>query len=255
MSAIEFVGSFIEDWTKTKAAYRNILIAADIDDRKLAKFVRSANRDDIRVVSGADLKKSDDVDAIIANIEAHQLIIISGLEDIPEAALDTLALLLTERKIHVQAGDPPRDVAIDLPHFSLICMIDPGFPVSRVLYEMFEIKLLLGHDAQLPVAKDGASEEDLAEFGSALTHSHLSSQDFMVLSHEMPIILRIDSYLNENPEWYQTISYTPADAPGGTHAIFVDGANKELAKAIFDKFRWIGRFAIKHEGKVLFGGI
>jgi len=255
MSAIRFVGSLIDDWTKTKAAYRNILIACDIDDRKLAKFIRNANRDDIRVVSGADLKKSDDVDAIISNVEAHQLIIISQLEDIPETALDRLALLLTERRIHVQAGDPPRDVAIDLPHFSLICIIDPGFTVSRVLFEMFEIKLLLGHDAQLSVASDGASEEDFPESASVPAHAHRKSLDFVVVSHEMPIILRIDSYLHENPEWFQDISYVPADAPGGTHAVFVNGASKELAGAIFDKFRWIGQFVIKHDGKILFGGI
>lgn len=255
MSAIRFVGAFIDDWTKNKAAYRNILIAGDLDDRKVAKIAKEANHRWIKLVSGESLKNSEDVGSIITNIEANHLIIISRLEEVPETALDNLALILTERKVHLQAGDPPRDIAMDLPHFSLICIIDPAFPVSHVLFEMFEIKLLLGHDVQISIASEDSYEEVASGNVSAPTHSHENSFDFMIVSYEMPIILRIDSYLNENPEWYRQIKYTPAEAPGGAHAVSVDGANKDLAKAVFEKFRWIGQFVIKHDGKVLFGGI
>ena len=255
MSAIAFVGNFIDDWTKNKAAYRNILIAGDLDDRKIAKIVKDGNFKGVKVVSGASLKKPEDVGALIENIEGHHLIIIPRFEEIPETALDTLALILTQRKVHIQAGDPPRDIAMDLPHFSLICVIDPAFSVSHVLFEMFEIKLLVGHNVQISIATEETYDMSTSEFVSEITHSHDNSHEFMIVSYEMPIILRIDSFLNENPDWYRKIAFAPAEAPGGTHSVIVEGGNKDLAKIIFEKFRWIGQFVIKQGGKVLFGGI
>ena len=255
MSAIKFVGTFIDEWADSQNIQRNVLIAGHVEDRKLAQIARKVHKDKIKIISGAALQRREDVGAVIGKVEADQLLIVSQLESISEAALDNFAYLLTDRKIHFQSADPPRVGFVDFPNFFIICIIDPSFTVSPILYEMFDCKILLGHDTQISIANEDTLEEGSAVVGAEIAHSNRSPIDFLIISYEMPIVLRIDAYLSENPEWYHDLVYTPAEAPGGSYSLQVNGGNEVLAKAIYDKFRWIGQFSIENDGKVLFGGI
>ena len=255
MSAIRFVGTFIDEWAKSPNIQRNVLIAGDVEDRKLAQIARKVHKDKIKIISGATLQRPEDVGAIIGKVEADQLLIVSQLESISETALDNFAYLLTDRKVHFQSNDPPRIGFVDFPNFFIICIIDPSFTVSPILFEMFDCKILLGRETQISIANEETLEEGSAVIGGEIAHSHRSPIDFLIISYEMPIILRIDAYLSENPEWFHDLVYTPAENPGGTYSLLVNGGNEALAKAIYDKFRWIGQFAIENEGKLLFGGI
>ena len=255
MSAIKFVGTFIDEWAESKNIQRNVLIAGNVEDRKLAQIARKVHKDKIKIVSGATLQRPEDVGAVLGKVEADQLLIVSQLESISESALDNFAFLLTDRKVHFQSNDPPRIGFVDFPNFFIICIIDPTFTVSRVLFEMFDCKIMLGHDTEISIANEETMEEGSAVVGGEIAHSHRSPIDFLIVSYEMPIVLRIDAFLGENPDWYHDLVYTPAETQGGVYSLGVNGGNEALAKAVYDKFRWIGQFAIEQDGKLLFGGI
>ncbi len=255
MSAVSVVGTFIEEWARSRYTIRNVLIAGVFEDRALKKIVKGVSQENILFVSGASLKKSVDVGAVLAQVEPNQLLVISRLEDIPQAVLSTFVALFTAKKINIQVDDPPRDMSIDLPHFSLICTIGPYFKLSREIFEMFEVKILLGINVEISTAARQPSERHVPDLQTEKSCAHQISLDFTITSYEMSIILRIDSYLGENPDWYESISYFPADEPGGTYSVSVQGGTKDLASVIFEKFKWIGHLAIEHDGNVLFGGL
>ncbi len=255
MSAVNFVGHFIEEWSRSRHHCRNILIAGVFDDRALKKIIKNTGQTNIVFVSGASLKKSVDIGVVLADMEPDQLLIISRLEDVPQAVLDIFIALFTGNKINLQVGDPPRDVTIDLPHFSLICTIGSNYKFSREIFEMFDVKVLLGNNVEISTAVSKPVETSGTKVRTDKSLTPKISLDFTVISHEMSIILRIDSYLGENPDWYQSISYTPADEPGGTYSVLVRGGTKDLAQVVYDKFKWIGHLAIEHDGKVFIGGL
>lgn len=255
MSAIDFVGAYVKDWMGSKDHIHNILIVGDIDDRKIEELTKSFTQNEIRFVPGRKLQKSGDLGKILGGMQPAQLLIISRLEDMAEAALDSFVGFFAREQKDPKKPNARKNAVFSHPEISLICTIDSSCTISRTLFEAFEIKLSLGHDIQITIANEDKAASSAHEFLKEMAYSHPGSLDFMVVSFEMPIILRIDSYLSENPEWYRNISYRPPDEEGGIYSVVVDGANEDLPKAIFKKFSGIGQFAIQNDGKILFGSI
>ena len=255
MSAIDFVGAYVNDWVRSKDLFRNILIAGDVDDQALERLINNADPGEIRFVPGRNLLGSGDLDEILGGLEAKQLLVISRLEDMSETALDSFASFFTGGQTDVELVKIAGYTGVRRQEISLICTIDSSCTISRALYEAFEIKILLGHDVQVSIANDDDAAKRAHEFVKEMAYSHQGAADFSVLSFEMAIILRIDSYLSENPEWYQTISYCEAKEDGGVYSVVIEGANEDLPKAVFKKFSGVGQFAVQQDGKILFGGI
>lgn len=255
MSAIDFVSAYVSDWVKSKDHFRNILIAGDVDDRALEHLTKNAASGEITFFAGRKLQGSGDLEEILGDMDEEQLLIISRLEDMSELALDSFAAFFTGGQKNIEQRDVEQHTGLRLSKLSLICTIDSSCTISRALYEAFEIKILLGHDIQVSIGNEDDADKNTHEFVKEMAYSHQGAVDFSVLSYEMAIILRIDSYLSENPEWYQTISYCAAEEDGGVYSVVIEGANEELPKAIYKKFSGVGQFAIQQDDKVLFGGI
>ena len=255
MSAIDFVRTYVKEWVVSKDHIRNILIVGDVDERKMKELIKNVSQNEIMLVPGRKLKEFGDLGKVLGGMQPSQLLIISRLEDMAEAALDSFVGFFAHQQNGVKKNYPEKDTNFTRQKTSLICTIDSSCTISRTLFEAFEIKVLLGHDIQVSIANEDEADGRPHEFLKEMAYSHSGSLDFTVVSFEMPIILRIDSYLSENPEWYRNISYVPPDDEGGVYSVIVDGANDDLAKAIFKKFSGIGQFAVQHKGKVLFGSI
>lgn len=255
MSAIDFVSAYVSDWVRLKDHFRNILIAGDVDDQALEQLTKNADPNEIKFFPGRKLQGSADLHEILGDMEPKQLLIISRLEDMSETALDAFASFFTGGHSDSEQSKKAHDASVSDHKFSLICTIDSSCTISRALYEAFEIKLLLGHDVQVSIANEDDAAKRSHEFVKEMAYSHQGALDFSVVSFEMSIILRIDSYLSENPEWYQTISYSEAEDGVGVYSVSIEGANEDLPKAIFKKFSGIGQFAVQQDGKTLFGGI
>jgi len=254
MSAIDFVSAYFSDWVRSKDHFRNILISGDVDDQALEQLTKNAGPGEIKFIPGRKLLGAGELDQILGDLEADQLLIISRLEDMSELALDSFATFFTGGQEDAEKIDIAGGAGFRRQELSLICTIDSSCTISRSLYEAFEIKILLGHDVQVSIANEDDAANRTHEFVKEMAYSHQGSSDFSVLSFEMAIILRIDSYLSENPEWYQTISYCEAEEDG-VYSVVIEGANEDLPKAVFKKFSGVGQFAVQQDGKILFGGI
>lgn len=255
MSDVFLLGSFIDIWAKGAQPYRNILFVGEVDVRELSNFVKTLKNDDITLISGSSLIKSGHVANALNGMEDDQLLIISGLQNIPDVALETFSVLFTDRQIQLELFDPPRNIAVDLPNFFLICTIDAGIPISQPLFEKFEIKILIGADSQISIYNSKQMEDFNEDVDAAIQRIGDQSIDLLIVSYEKPIILKIQSYLNDISESYGSCSYSPADEPGGTYALFVDGGTHALAMDIYERFKSKGSFAVEHDGRALFGGI
>jgi len=255
MSAIDFVSAYVSDWVRLKDHFRNILIAGDVDDHALEQLTKNADPSEIKFFLGRRLQGSGDLHEILGDMRPKQLLIISRLEDMSETALDAFASFFTGGQSDSEQSKKAYDTSVNDERFSLICTIDSSCTISRSLFEAFEIKILLGHDIQVSIANEEDTSKRSHEFVKEMAYSHQGTLDFSVESFEMSIILRIDSYLSENPEWYQTMSYCEAEEEGGVYSLAIHGASEDLPKAVFKKFSGIGQFAIQQEGKILFGGI
>ena len=166
MSAISLVAALLDGWSNLAWPYRNILISGEIEEALLTQLLKSVKKDDIRLVSGASFKKTGDMAAILTEIEAHQCLIITGLQDVPKEALESFSSLFVGRQIFIEVGEPPRKIAIDMPNFSLLCIVDPSFRLSDELFAKFDIKISLGSDTQIKKDSDSLSTRNsLTESG------------------------------------------------------------------------------------------
>ena len=158
MSA-SLVAALIDGWSNLTCPYRNILISGKIEEALMMELVQSVKKDDIKLVSGASFNKIGDMAAVLTEIEAHQCLIITGLQDIPNKALESFSSLFVGRQIFIEVDEPPRRIAIDMPNFSLLCTVDPSFCLSDELFAKFDIKISLGPDTQIKKDSDPMSNK------------------------------------------------------------------------------------------------
>lgn len=157
MSSVDLIRSVLDDRALDHNEFRNILLAGDIDSRRLAALVKRHKGDAVKIITPSDMSTVGQMCVILTNLKDSEILVVDGLDGFDEDVLQNLADCFRDRKLDIEigTGGEKKIVCVNLPNFFTICTMSAYASIGNDIYQVFDLKLAVGNQTRILIDDTG----------------------------------------------------------------------------------------------------